>query len=58
MSLFIVGSAFAITLSPWGRFFGFVPPTWAFGFAVFSLVLMYLALTQIIKSWYMKKYGY
>ncbi len=58
MSLFIVGTAFAITLSPWGKFFGFVPPTWAYGFAVLTLVLTYLILTQKIKSWYVKKYGY
>ena len=58
MSLFIVGTAFAVTLSPWGRFFGFVPPTWAYGFAVLVIVLVYLAITQQIKSWYVKKYGY
>jgi len=58
MSLFIVGTAFVITLLPWGRFFGFVPPTWAFGLAVAAIVVAYLALTQKIKSWYVKKYGY
>ena len=58
MSLFIVGTAFAITLSPWGKFFGFVPPTWGYGFSVAVIVLAYLALTQKIKSWYIKKFGY
>ena len=58
MSLFIAGTAFAIALSPWGRFFGFVPPTWGYGFAILVIVLAYLALTQKIKSWYVKKYGY
>jgi Mg2+-importing ATPase len=58
MSLFIVGSAFAITLSPWGKFFGFVPPTWSYGLAVLAIVLVYLAMTQKIKLWYVKKYGY
>ena len=58
MSLFIVGTAFAVTLLPWGRFFGFVPPTWSYTLAVGAIVLVYLAMTQKIKSWYVKKYGY
>ncbi|MFA7255118.1 MAG: magnesium-translocating P-type ATPase [Candidatus Omnitrophota bacterium] len=58
MSLCIVGTAFAVTLSPWGKFFGFVPPTWGYGFSVLVIVLAYLTLTQKIKSWYVKKYGY
>ncbi len=58
MSLFIVALAFFITLSPFGKWFGFVPPTWSYGLAVVALVLAYLVMTQKIKAWYVKKYGY
>jgi len=58
MSVFIVATAFAITLSPFGKLFGFISPTWSYGFTLFFIVLGYLAVTQKIKSWYIKKYGY
>jgi len=58
MSVFIVATAFWITLSPFGKHFGFIPPTWSYGLALFFIVLGYLAVTQKIKSWYVKKYGY
>ena len=58
MSVFIVAVAFAITLTPFGKLFGFIPPTWSYGLTLFLIVLCYLALTQKIKSWYVKKYGY
>ena len=58
MSVFIVAVAFVITLSPFGKLFGFIPPTWSYGFTLLLIVLGYLAITQKIKSWYVKKYGY
>ena len=58
MSLSIIALAFFITLSPFGKWFGFVPSTWSYGVAVLAIVLAYLAITQKIKAWYVKKYGY
>jgi Mg2+-importing ATPase len=58
MSVFIVAAAFVITLTPFGKLFGFVPPTWSYGLTLFLIILCYLVLTQRIKSWYVKKYGY
>ena len=58
MSVFIVAAAFAITLLPFGKSFGFIPPTWSYGFTLLGIVLCYLAITQKIKTWYVKKYGY
>jgi Mg2+-importing ATPase len=58
MSLFIVAAAFAITLLPFGKLIGFIPPTWSYGFTLLGIVLAYLAITQKIKVWYIKKYGY
>jgi Mg2+-importing ATPase len=58
MSIFMAAAAFAITLSPFGKLFGFVPPTLSYGLTVLAIVLVYLAVTQKIKTWYIKKYGY
>jgi len=58
MSVFIVAAAFVITSSPFGKLFGFIPPTWSYGLTLLGIVLCYLVLTQKIKVWYIKKYGY
>ncbi|MFH1208453.1 MAG: hypothetical protein V1673_02700 [Candidatus Omnitrophota bacterium] len=37
---------------------GSVHPTWNYGLTLFLIVACYLTITQKIKSWYVKKYGY
>jgi len=58
MSLFIISLGLAIPFSPIGRYVGFEPPPLAFLWVLSGIVLIYLATTQIIKMWYVKKYGY
>lgn len=58
MFVLIVAVAFVITLSSFGKLFGSIPPTGIYGFTLFLIILGYLAITQKIKSWYIKKDEY
>ncbi len=58
MSIFIVTTAIAIPFSPFGKYLGFERPSAYFFMALAAIVTTYLLLTQIIKTWYVKKYGY
>jgi Mg2+-importing ATPase len=57
-SLFIVSVGLLITYSPLGPAFGFVNPTPFYLGAVLAIVFIYLVLTQLLKMWFIKRYGY
>lgn len=57
-SLLIIAIGFAILYSPVGHYFGFEKPSTALVAALAGIVLSYLAMTQAVKTWYVKKYGY
>jgi Mg2+-importing ATPase len=58
MSLFIVSVGLAIPFSPIGHYLGFGRPSTALLLALGAIVIAYLLMTQMIKTWYVKKYGY
>ncbi len=58
MSLFIIAIGVAIPISPVGPHFGFVRPSAAFFLTLIGIVLGYVMVTQQVKAWYVKKYGY
>ena len=47
-----------IVYSPIGAYFGFVQPTPEFVAIIIGIVLGYLALVQLVKMWFAKKYGW
>jgi len=56
-TLSILLFAFLLVNSPWAGFFGLVALPWQY-FAILGVMLViYLALVQIVKSWFVKKYG-
>ncbi len=57
-SIFIVGLGILIPFSPLARAFGFVPPPPAYFIALLVIVVSYLFLVQIVKKWFIKKFGY
>jgi Mg2+-importing ATPase len=57
-TLFIVSVGILITYSPLGPAFGFVPPTLFYLGAVTVIVFVYLILTQLLKMWFVKRFGY
>ena len=57
MSLFIISVGLAIPYSPIAGYLGFEPPSMAYLFALSGIVGLYLMMTQIVKMWYVKRYG-
>lgn len=57
-SLLIITIGYAIPFSPLGPYFGFEKPSWALLLAIGGIVVSYLAMAQVVKTWYVKKYGY
>ncbi len=57
-SLFIVTVGMLIPFSPLARSFGFVMPPSAYFVALFLMVIGYLFLVQVVKTWFVKKYGF
>ena len=58
MSLFIISIGLAIPYSPIAGYLGFEPPSTTYLFALSGIAGSYLVMTQIVKMWYVKKYGY
>ncbi len=58
MSLFIIAIGVAIPLSPLGPHLGFMRPPASFFLTLIGIVLSYVIVTQKVKTWYVKKYGY
>ena len=54
--LLIVGIAVAIPYTPVGAYFQFTPPPFSFLMVVFSFVVVYFAMAELMKWWFYKKY--
>jgi P-type Mg2+ transporter len=57
-SIYIVTIGLVIPFTPLGRYFGFVAPPPLYFLALIIIVTAYLFMVQIVKKWFMKKYGY
>jgi Mg2+-importing ATPase len=44
-------------MSAYGALFGFVPLPRNYGLTLFGMMLVYIPLTQFVKSWYVRRYG-
>lgn len=49
--------AFALVNSKFGAYLGFAPLPWLFYLILFFILVVYLVLVQIVKTWFLKKYG-
>jgi Mg2+-importing ATPase len=57
-SIAITGTGLFISMSSLAGPFGFIKPSVGFLLILAGIILCYLSLTQIIKTWYVKKFGY
>jgi len=57
-SFAIVILGWFIVYSPIGQYFGFVAPEPIFIAIILVIVIAYLVLVQIVKTWFAKKYGW
>lgn len=57
-SVFIVTAGILIPFSPLAKPFGFVAPPPLYFIVLFFIVITYLLLVQVVKNWFIKKYGY
>jgi len=57
-SIYIVSIGLILPFLPLGRHFGFVIPPPLYFVALVVIVACYLCLTQAVKTWFIKKYGY
>jgi len=57
-TLTIVAIGIIVPLSPLGAYFGFVPLPLLFYVILAGMLVTYLLLVQVVKSWFIKKYGY
>ena len=57
-SIYIVSIALIIPFTPLGKHFGFVVPPATFFIALIIIVGAYLFTVQVVKNWFIKKYGY
>ncbi len=58
MSLLVVTIGLVLPFSPLAGPFGFVIPPSGYFIALYLIVVAYLSTVQIVKSWFVKKYGY
>jgi len=57
-SVFIVTAGILIPFSPLAKPFGFVVPPPLYFVILFFMVITYLFLVQVVKNWFIKRYGY
>jgi len=57
-SIFIVATGIFIPFSPLAKPFGFVVPSPLYFVILFFMVITYLLLVQVVKTWFIRKYGY
>jgi Mg2+-importing ATPase len=57
-SIFIVATGIVIPFSPLAKPFGFVAPPSLYFVILFFMVITYLLLVQVVKAWFIRKYGY
>lgn len=56
VAVIIIG--IAIPLSPLGKYLGFVAPPMLYFLILAGMIVTYLLLVQLVKTWFIKKYGY
>jgi len=54
-TILIMGIGAILPFSPLGRFLGFVPLPWQFWPFLFATLICYVALTQLVKVWLLKR---
>jgi len=57
-SIVIVASGIIIPFSPLAKPFGFVAPPPLFFLLLLIMVMTYMLLVQVVKTWFIKKFGY
>ncbi len=57
-SIYIVTIGLVIPFTPLGQHFGFVVPPPLYFLALIMIVVTYLFSVQVVKKWFIKKYGY
>jgi P-type Mg2+ transporter len=57
-SIYIVTIALVLPFLPIGKYLGFVEPPNSFFLALLLIVPAYLCMVQLVKSWFIKRYGY
>ncbi|MEM7816659.1 MAG: magnesium-translocating P-type ATPase, partial [Candidatus Aenigmatarchaeota archaeon] len=57
-SIYIVTIGLFFPFLPWGRYFGFILPPFIYLIALFIIVGLYLFMVQVVKNWFIKRYGY
>lgn len=57
-SIYIVTIGLFIPFTPLARYFGFVAPPPIYFLALILIVGTYLVLVQVVKKWFIRKYGY
>jgi Mg2+-importing ATPase len=57
-SIFIITIGILIPFSPLAKHFGFVVPPTLYFVILFFMVITYLLLVQVVKNWFIKRYGY
>ncbi|MCX5704145.1 MAG: HAD-IC family P-type ATPase, partial [Candidatus Omnitrophica bacterium] len=57
-SVFIVAIGIFIPFSPLAKHFGFVVPPALYFIILFFMVITYLFFVQVVKNWFIKRYGY
>ncbi len=57
-SIYIVSVALVLPFLPFGKYLGFVEPPPSFFIALALIVPAYLLMVQVVKSWFIKRYGY
>lgn len=57
-SIYIVTIGLVIPFTPLGKYFGFVTPPPPYFILLFFIVGCYLFLVQVVKSWFIKRFGY
>ncbi|MBI5390334.1 magnesium-translocating P-type ATPase [Candidatus Woesearchaeota archaeon] len=58
MSLYIITLGLILPFTPLGAYFGFVMPPLIYFPVLLGIVAAYLCTVQLVKSWFIKKYGY
>jgi Mg2+-importing ATPase len=57
-SVYIVTIGLVIPFTPLGKYFGFVQPPATYFIALVAIIAAYLFMVQLVKSWFIKRYGY
>lgn len=56
-TLSVLTFAYVLASTRFGEIFGFTPLPWSFFVILFFMMVVYLTLVQMVKKWFLKKYG-